>query len=36
MFKSYGFNNRDDLAAWFRDYIAPVYGIDVELPKPKS
>jgi len=33
MFKSFGFRNRDDLAAWFRDYVAPVYEIDTELLK---
>lgn len=33
MFRSFGFNNRDDLAVWFRDYVAPVYGIDTEVAK---
>lgn len=33
MFKSFGFKNRDDLAVWFRDYIAPIYGIDTEITK---
>ncbi len=33
MFRSFGFKNRDDLAVWFRDYIAPVYEIETDLPK---
>lgn len=33
MFKSFGFNNREDLAAWFRDYVAPVLGIDIAIQK---
>jgi DNA-binding NarL/FixJ family response regulator len=32
MFRSFGFKNRDELAAWFRDYIAPTYGVRVEIP----
>lgn len=30
MFKSFGFKSREDLATWFRDYIAPIYGFDME------
>jgi len=34
IFRSFGFRNRDDLAVWFRDYVAPVYGIDTEVSSP--
>ena len=33
MFRAFGFRSRDDLAIWFRDYVAPVYEIDTELVK---
>lgn len=33
MFRSFGFKNRDDLAVWFRDYIAPVFGDDTDILK---
>lgn len=29
MFKAFGFRTREDLAAWYRDYIAPLYGIEM-------
>jgi DNA-binding NarL/FixJ family response regulator len=31
MFRSFGFKDRNDLAVWFRDYVAPVHGIDIEI-----
>jgi DNA-binding NarL/FixJ family response regulator len=31
MFKAFGFRSRTELAAWFRDYVAPIYGYNTEI-----
>ena len=30
MFRAFGFRSREDLAAWYRDYVAPIHGIEIE------
>lgn len=29
MFKAFGFRSREELASWYSDYIAPLYGIEL-------
>jgi len=30
MFKSFGFRSREDLSAWYRDYVVPLYGSELD------